>query len=66
MIVIDLMHNLFFGGPELLFPQHYSSYLPSAGVVKTHFYHIWVQHKVLRKTKELQRFHAILADVHNK
>lgn len=33
------------------------------GVVKTHFYHIWVQLHILRKTKELCRLHAILADV---
>ncbi|KAJ7583887.1 hypothetical protein C8J56DRAFT_1166808 [Mycena floridula] len=30
------------------------------GVVKTHFYHIWVQQNVLRKTKELRSLHAIL------
>ncbi|KII85388.1 hypothetical protein PLICRDRAFT_31629 [Plicaturopsis crispa FD-325 SS-3] len=33
------------------------------GVVKTHFYHIWIQQKVLRKTKELRRFHAILSEL---
>lgn len=32
-------------------------------MVKTHFYHIWVQHKILRKTKELRRLHAILSEV---
>ncbi|KAJ6528999.1 hypothetical protein B0H19DRAFT_968612 [Mycena capillaripes] len=31
------------------------------GVVKAHFYHIWVQLNVLRKTKELRSLHAILA-----
>ncbi|TFY72264.1 hypothetical protein EVG20_g747 [Dentipellis fragilis] len=31
------------------------------GLVKTHFYHIWIQLKVLRKTKELRRFHDILS-----
>ncbi|EPS99806.1 hypothetical protein FOMPIDRAFT_1030690 [Fomitopsis schrenkii] len=31
------------------------------GLVKTHFYHIWIQLKVLRKTKELRRFHEILS-----
>ncbi|KAJ6450694.1 hypothetical protein C8R47DRAFT_950315, partial [Mycena vitilis] len=30
------------------------------GLVKTHFYQIWVLHKVLRKTKEMRRFHALL------
>ncbi|KAF8057435.1 hypothetical protein FPV67DRAFT_1677229 [Lyophyllum atratum] len=34
------------------------------GIVKTHFYHIWVQLNILRKTKELRRLHAILADLH--
>ncbi|KIM79981.1 hypothetical protein PILCRDRAFT_89847 [Piloderma croceum F 1598] len=32
------------------------------GLVKTHFYHIWVQTKILRKTKELCLFHKILAE----
>ncbi|GJF00435.1 hypothetical protein PsYK624_167230 [Phanerochaete sordida] len=30
------------------------------GLVKNHFYHIWVKSKVLRKTKELNHLHAIL------
>ncbi|KAL6307236.1 hypothetical protein BKA93DRAFT_926583 [Sparassis latifolia] len=34
------------------------------GVVKTHFYHIWVKSKVLRKNKELRRFHAVLAELY--
>ncbi|KAI0634504.1 hypothetical protein C8Q77DRAFT_1073071 [Trametes polyzona] len=33
------------------------------GVVKTHFYHIWVQLKVFRKTKEIHRLHSLLADL---
>ncbi|KAF7366659.1 hypothetical protein MSAN_00923800 [Mycena sanguinolenta] len=33
------------------------------GVVKTHFYHIWVQQNILRKTKELRSLHAILANL---
>jgi hypothetical protein len=31
--------------------------------VKTHFYNIWIQLKVLRKTKELRRLHDILSQV---
>lgn len=31
------------------------------GLIKTHFYNIWVQLKVLRKTKELRRFHDLLS-----
>ncbi|RXW14351.1 hypothetical protein EST38_g11510 [Candolleomyces aberdarensis] len=33
------------------------------GLVKTHFYHIWVQGKILRPTKELRMLHGILADM---
>ncbi|KAL1698541.1 hypothetical protein EV121DRAFT_274362 [Schizophyllum commune] len=33
------------------------------GVVKTHFYHIWVQQGVLRKNKELRRLHSMLEEV---
>ncbi|KDQ54235.1 hypothetical protein JAAARDRAFT_135546 [Jaapia argillacea MUCL 33604] len=33
------------------------------GLVKSHFYHIWAQLKVLRKTKELRRLHSLLAEV---
>lgn len=31
--------------------------------MKTHFYHIWIQQKVLRKTKELRRLHGILSQL---
>ncbi|CDO71994.1 hypothetical protein BN946_scf184943.g29 [Trametes cinnabarina] len=34
------------------------------GLVKTHFYHIWVQLKLFRKSRELRRLHAILAELH--
>ncbi|KAL1936999.1 hypothetical protein VTO73DRAFT_2039 [Trametes versicolor] len=30
------------------------------GVVKTHFYHIWIQLKLFRKSKELRQLHDIL------
>ncbi|KAI0072971.1 hypothetical protein K474DRAFT_1686422 [Panus rudis PR-1116 ss-1] len=33
------------------------------GLVKNHFYVIWVKLKVLRKTKELRRLHAMLAEL---
>ncbi|KJA24792.1 hypothetical protein HYPSUDRAFT_53569 [Hypholoma sublateritium FD-334 SS-4] len=33
------------------------------GLVKTHFYHIWVQNNVLRKTKELRRLHILIAEI---
>jgi hypothetical protein len=39
------------------------AYHQASGLVKTHFYHIWIQMKVLRKTKELRRFHDILSKV---
>jgi hypothetical protein len=34
-----------------------------SGLVKTHFFHVWIRLKVLRKTKELRRFHDILSKV---
>ncbi|KAI0362827.1 hypothetical protein BV20DRAFT_1058617 [Pilatotrama ljubarskyi] len=33
------------------------------GLVKSHFYHIWVQLKIFRKSKELNRVHEILAEL---
>ena len=36
---------------------------PHIGLVKTHFYGIWVQKKILRPNHELVAFHSILADV---
>jgi hypothetical protein len=33
------------------------------GLVKTHFYHIWVQNKILRPNHELTKLHELLADV---
>ena len=62
MIVIDPMHNLLLGECLLVLAKDVIMTL-SAGLVKTHFYHIWVQLKVLRKTKELRRFHDILSKV---
>ena len=36
---------------------------PLAGLVKTHFYGIWVQHKILCANHELDALHTMLADV---
>ncbi|THU96176.1 hypothetical protein K435DRAFT_819510 [Dendrothele bispora CBS 962.96] len=33
------------------------------GIVKTHFYHIWIQCKILRKRHELLRFHQMLSKI---
>jgi hypothetical protein len=33
------------------------------GLIKNHFYGIWVQGKMLRKNHELKQFHAMLDDV---
>lgn len=33
------------------------------GLVKTHFYHIWVQNKVLREKHELRKLHEMLNEV---
>ncbi|EDR12040.1 uncharacterized protein LACBIDRAFT_324415 [Laccaria bicolor S238N-H82] len=63
MIIIDPMHNLLLGidthalrvpSVRLKFPT---------GLVKTHFYHIWVQAKILWKMKELHALHHILSEV---
>ena len=35
----------------------------SVGLVKNHFYHIWVQLGLLRKSKELRRLHEVLSEV---
>lgn len=64
MVVVDPMHNLFLGE----FVQLLASCLDRlantlSGLVKTHFYHIWVQLKIFRKTKEIRRLHEILAEV---
>ncbi|RDX44513.1 hypothetical protein OH76DRAFT_1096267 [Lentinus brumalis] len=34
------------------------------GLVKTHFYHIWVQLKIFRKNHELRRLHDVLKNLH--
>jgi len=62
-VVIDPMHNLFLGAPFLshLKPAYWLKLL--AGLVKTHFYGIWVQQKILHANHELVQFHAMLADV---
>lgn len=64
MIVIDPMHNLFLGMCSAGETTFYVIYRPVfEGLVKTHFYHIWVQLKILRKSKELRRLHGILERV---
>lgn len=63
MIVIDPMHNLLLGMYGSLYIDVSFSERIILGLVKTHFYHIWIQLKVLRKTKELRRFHEILSKV---
>jgi hypothetical protein len=62
MIIIDPMHNLLLGMPSI-WPRLTKTDVRQLGLVKTHFYHIWIQLKVLRKTKELRRFHDILSKV---
>jgi hypothetical protein len=62
MIVVDPMHNLFLG-LSILCAAQFNKLTLCQGLIKTHFYHIWVQGKVFRQTKELRSLHAILADV---
>jgi hypothetical protein len=64
MIVVDPMHNLFLGA-SFFAPWGIRFHLGRAGLVKTHFYHIWIQQKVMRKGKELCRLHAILSEVNS-
>lgn len=62
MIVIDPMHNLLLG--KLINPQPPQSLIHHIqGLVKSHFYNIWVQGKILRPSHELRMLHAILAEV---
>lgn len=63
MIVVDPMHNLLLGTSTAIILLLFRSNADSLGLVKTHFYHIWVQGKVLRKTKELRGLHKILSEV---
>lgn len=63
MIVIDPMHNLFLGESYVQCRTIPCSGICCLGLIKTHFYHIWIQGKVLRAKKELRRLHAILAEV---
>ena len=60
------MHNLYLG-KYLANTRHYLTYPFTIdlhiGLVKTHFYHIWVQMKVLRENHELKVFHDLLAEV---
>jgi hypothetical protein len=62
MVVIDPMHNLILGAFRT-FIDILDKSNPCLGLVKTHFYHIWVQGKILRKTKELKALHTILNNV---
>ena len=48
---------------RFLFVDVFISYLPLTGLVKTHFYGIWVQKKVLQPNHELNLFHKLLADI---
>jgi hypothetical protein len=65
MVIIDPMHNLFLGALGSICWTAFDTDKTDhcSGLVKTHFYQIWVKLKVLRKMKELRTFHGILADV---
>ena len=43
--------------------QYHLTLCLSVGLVKTHFYHIWVQNKIFREKHELRVLHEMLADV---
>ena len=61
MVVVDPMHNLFLG--EFIDSDYRISAYPLLGLVKNHFYAIWVKAKMLRPTKELRTLHTILSQV---
>lgn len=63
MIVVDPMHNLFLGKRLQLYLFYIFSHVHPLGLVKTHFYHIWIKGKVICPMKELRMLHSILADV---
>jgi hypothetical protein len=62
MIIIDPMHNLLLG-MDIPLDNRMACSSRLLGLVKTHWYNIWIQLKVLRPTKELARFHDILSRV---
>ncbi|OCH87011.1 hypothetical protein OBBRIDRAFT_851644 [Obba rivulosa] len=61
MVVVDPIHNLFLD--MFINIQATPQLILYTGLVKSHFYHIWVRAKVLRTTCELCTFHALLADL---
>lgn len=63
MFIIDPMHNLFLGTSSSFDTQGSStlSLTNTIGLIKTHFYGIWIQEKYFRKTKELRVLHEFLA-----
>lgn len=64
-VVVDPMHNLYLGEYIFCLRRDVTSSPNSdhTGLVKTHFYHIWVQTDVLREKHELRVLHELLADV---
>jgi len=62
-IVVDPMHNLFLGWYQFLLSH--GTYLNETdlGLVKTHFYNIWVQNKILRPNHELRILHEMLPEI---
>lgn len=63
-IVIDPMHNLFLGKSCLQLHHRCFTLLMwhFTVLVKTHFYNICVQNKILRPNHKLAKFHEMIAD----
>ncbi|KAG9317973.1 hypothetical protein JVU11DRAFT_29 [Chiua virens] len=61
-VVVDPMHNLFLGTFFTLHTRPQYCLLAVPGLVKTHFYQIWVQNKILRPNHELRRLHELLPE----
>ncbi|KAG2743404.1 hypothetical protein P692DRAFT_20821413 [Suillus brevipes Sb2] len=60
-------HNLATASARKNFMKEFATRSPMhnlfLGLVKTHFYNIWVQSKILHPNHELQTFHDMLADI---
>ncbi len=63
-IVIDPMHNLILGEPATIMILLHDWPPISLGLVKSHFYGIWIKSKILHPNHELRVLHDMLEKVH--
>ncbi len=65
MIVIDLMHNLILGEIKS-YRLNINTNLracPIIGLVKHHFYHMWILKNIVHPKHELELLHSLLENV---